>query len=123
VLAWDAASQRILLQGGYDDVQGLTLGDTWAWDGAQWRQLSPTSAPAAGSGMAAACDPVRQRVVWFGGVETWEWDGATWLLRRPVSAPSFRVYPSLAWDPASARVLLFGGQHGGLFSETWLFLP
>jgi hypothetical protein len=72
----------VLLGGGKDEF----LGDMWAWDGAAWRQLAGSDAPAR-SGLSAAYDPARDRLVAFGGVErpggtavsdTWEWDGQAW---------------------------------------------
>jgi hypothetical protein len=76
-------TQEVLLSGG---GEAEFLGDLWSWDGTSWRRLSEGGAPAR-SGAGAAYDPVRDRLVVFGGVErpggtaisdTWEWDGQTW---------------------------------------------
>jgi hypothetical protein len=57
--------------------------ETWQWRTATWQRVEsmPTSRRAA----RAAYDPVRRRVVFFGGDDaggmlgdTWEWDGQRW---------------------------------------------
>jgi len=82
-MVFDPASEIVLLFGGGD---GIFLGDMWSWDGAKWSQIVESGTPAR-SGFGGAYDPVRNRLVVFGGVEkpggtaitdTWEWDGQTW---------------------------------------------
>ncbi len=81
----------LVLFGGADALDGGTLGDTWIWDGAQWRQ-SLASGPPPRSGAAMA--PYGSTALLFGGVapvgdgdeqsaaaflgDTWSWDGASW---------------------------------------------
>jgi hypothetical protein len=76
-------NNNVLLFGGGD---GAFLSDLWSWDGAQWTHTLESGVPAR-SGLAAAYDPERDRMVAFGGVDkpggraitdTWEWDGETW---------------------------------------------
>ncbi|HEX5840778.1 MAG TPA: hypothetical protein VFY26_23270 [Anaerolineales bacterium] len=76
-------TKEVLLSGG---GEAEFLGDLWAWNGTSWRRLLESGAPTR-SGLSAAYDPVRDRLVAFGGVErpggtavsdTWEWDGQTW---------------------------------------------
>jgi hypothetical protein len=82
-------------------------------------------------------DPVRQRIVMFGGQsdtligapnrdDTWEWDGNDWTERFPASRPSPRQYHDMVFDAARQRVVLFGGRESYLpdtFSdETWEYL-
>ena len=62
--------------------------EVWLWRGKEWRaaESMPTTRRAA----RAAYDPVRRRVVFFGGDDaggmlgdTWEWDGQRWLQVDP----------------------------------------
>ena len=78
---------------------------------------------------AMATDPVRQRVVLFGGIglnqlsrfdDTWEWDGRRWHRIWPPVAPPGRSGHAMAWDPVRRQVLLFGGRTiKRQFGDTW----
>ena len=129
VMAYDAARDRIVLFGGqnWPNVRQTFLNDTWEWDGTVWTQrLSPGSIPPERSHAALAYDPLRQRIVLFGGGnsrelhgDTWEWDGTRWLLSAN-AGPAARATHGLAFDPVSRRVLLFGGYgNSGSFVGTW----
>ena len=58
-------------------------GDTWEWDGTEWKRVDTEQAPSGRSRVAMAYDPNRQAVVLFGGRlpdgqpagDTWQWDG------------------------------------------------
>ncbi|MBL8934516.1 MAG: hypothetical protein JNM69_08175 [Archangium sp.] len=72
-----------------------------------------------------AWDPVRQRVVLFGGSgqagvlgDTWEWDGTTWTQRTPITSPPARRAHAMAWDEGRQRVIIFGGYPNSL-ADTW----
>jgi hypothetical protein len=67
--------------------------------------------------LAVASDPVRRRLVLFGGgfgpeYGTWEFDGAAWSPRFPAAAPPDRWWHGMVWDAARQRVVLFGGTGG-----------
>jgi hypothetical protein len=72
---------HIILFGGQDTSY---LGDTWAWDGTNWTQLQPATAPSA-RGYASA-GALLGTMVLFAGMagggstfdDTWVWNGATW---------------------------------------------
>jgi hypothetical protein len=73
-----------------------------------------------------AYDPVRQRVVMFGGGlqstfldETWEWDGNDWTRRTPTASPSPRRLHSMVYDTDRQRIVLFGGQDGAFLGDQW----
>ncbi|MFQ5507494.1 MAG: kelch repeat-containing protein, partial [Planctomycetota bacterium] len=78
---------------------------------AAWRALPELNER---TGHAMAYDPIRKRVVLFGGFfgpltpvkvagrvyfdDTWEWDGKTWQPRRPLHSPSPRNGHGMAYD-------------------------
>jgi hypothetical protein len=115
-MAWDG--QQIVLFGGMETMQGsqTPVNDTWVLVGAQWVKQVVEVAPPARLDTAMAHDPLRGRLVLFGGTpgggqlaDTWEWDGTGWTQRFPVHAPSPRFFPAMAFDAVHGRVLLFGG--------------
>lgn len=68
-MAFDAASHQFILFGGLG-AGGQALGDTWAWNGASWVQLTPTGAqPPARLDGALAADAAGHLVL-FGGTAT-----------------------------------------------------
>jgi hypothetical protein len=133
-MAWDPVRERVLVFGGQTTKAsgGAVLhADTWEWDGEQWHELQPAHRPPARWGTAIATDPVRKRVVLFGGFvtqgifggvsdETWEWDGSDWIQQTPAAAPAARGGAAMAWCANSARIVLYGGgDSGGVAGDTW----
>ena len=76
-----------------------------------WTQMQDIG-PSGRAGSAMAFDPLRKKIVLFGGTSpdggTWEWDGQYWTQVSDMG-PSFRREHAMAWDNASSRVILFGG--------------
>lgn len=117
-MAYDPVRDRLVLFGGYTvgpDGRSRRFGDTWEWDGRDWREITRDGPPGR-SGSAMVFDPVRRRALLFGGStgtatdEAWEWDGSQWtLLTR---APGRRFNPSMSYDVTKSRVLVFGGWNG-----------
>ncbi len=111
-MTWDGARQRVVLFGGKVDGTSSPLADTWEWDGTTWTQRMPVTSPPARVGASMTFDPVRQRVVLFGGSpggrtwfsDTWEWNGSDWAQQAP--APSVRFEGSLAFDLSRSRTVL-----------------
>ncbi|HLQ38766.1 MAG TPA: kelch repeat-containing protein [Planctomycetota bacterium] len=133
-LAFDAARARTVLFGGLDFQSGnqVVFGDTWEYDGTIWTMVATATSPAARSSHALACDPLRGRLVLFGGADingqmfadTWEYDGTDWQQLVTVIAPSPRLLTVLAFDLARGSMVLFGGAivHGAL-DDTHELLP
>jgi len=127
-IAYDEFRRRVVLFGGRVGEFNLpqeTLGDTWEWDGVAWTQLSP-SAPCARNSAAMCYDPLRRRMVLFGGAnatapfltDTWELAGSVWT-RRSNFGPLGRTGAAAAFDSISGEVILFGGSTGGLTNDIW----
>ena len=101
----------VLLFGGQDLLS--TLGDTWRFDGVAWTDVTPANSPGGRVRPGMAFDPVRQRVVLYGGQapwqqaaldDTWEWNGSTWSQVAPGV-----LYPMFSWSPLP---LVFDGSRG-----------
>ena len=114
-LAYDAATQQLVLFGGYG-TNGTTLGDTWTWDGTTWTQANPATSPSARDGASEAYDSGKSDLVLFGGQDashtdvndTWTWDGTTWTQANPATSPPARSSAALA-ENGNGQVVLFGG--------------
>ncbi len=93
LLAFDGASQRLVLRGGRLSGAGSMrlLTDTWEWDGRTWAFRDSLSAGVRLHGNMAF-DSASARVIMFGGVSTDRrelrsdgraWDGSSWRLLLP----------------------------------------
>jgi hypothetical protein len=104
------------------------LGDTWTWNGVQWKNVATTGASAR-SGHAMA--RLGSRAILFGGTssvfgvpaltfdDTWEWNPATntWS-QVATTGPAARYGHAMA--ALGNKVVLFGGHAGDtIFSDTW----
>ena len=62
---------------------------TWVLSEGDWRELSPADSPSERASPAMGYDPLRKRMVLYGGFasrstdldDTWEWDGQNWSCR------------------------------------------
>lgn len=109
-LAYDVARDRIVTAGG--DNTGL---GTWEWDGTAWANRAETEAPSWRVDHELIYDPVRQRVVMYGGVDNqsmndaWEWDGTAWTRLQLAVEGLPREAPSFWYDSRARRAIAFGG--------------
>ena len=124
---YDAARSRMVLFGGsdtgnYNDVWALLLVGT-----PHWLQLTPTGTPpSARSGHTAIYDPIRDRMIVFGGPDNALWslslagDGAWTQLSPTGTPPAIRTYTSAIYDPVGDRMILFGGGAGATYrNDVW----
>src|ERR1041385_1980516 len=102
-MAHDSGRGRTVLFGG-GDANGLRLGDTWEFDGQDWRPVATTLSPTARTGHALTYDRARGRIVLFGGQtsggplsDTWEFDGTAWISPVISRAPPQRARHALAF--------------------------
>lgn len=128
----DFVRDRIVLFGGRGGT-GFNppyLNQTWEFDGTTWAQIATANAPSARQWFGMAFDPVRGKVVLYGGQatslpgdsdETWEYDGVDWSLRSPTVRPGPLQNAAMCFHRALNKVVLFSGidvQVGGT-SLTW----
>lgn len=86
------------------------------WDGVHWHAANATG-PSARDGHAMAFDPLRARLVLFGGRnaagtavlgDLWEFDGTNWL-QRVATGPQARYLHAMAWDAGRSRIVIAAG--------------
>jgi cysteine-rich repeat protein len=117
---YDAARQRIIVQGGI----GAATIFTYEWTGTNWQFVS-SNTPSAVDG-AFAYNPARGSSLYFGGTlnnadidETWEWNGGFWNQLLPPVAPTGREASAIAYDALHGEIVMFGGVPTN--DETWAF--
>lgn len=130
--AYDATRDRMLLFGGKDAYQFFN--DVWQLDLAgepTWSPLATTGDPPSRRECRAVYDPVRDRLILFGGFsypyhldETWELTLSgmpTWHQLSPTGPlPPARRGQTMIYDPAADDVLVFGGYDDNtFFNDVW----
>jgi len=82
-IAYDANPGEIVLFGGYSNVGGEALNDTWTWNGTTWSQLQTSFTPKGRYGSAMYYDPYFDGLVLFGGYFTGgPYTNQAWFLVR-----------------------------------------
>jgi hypothetical protein len=123
VMVNDSARGRVVLFGG-SAAGGVTLGDTWEWNGSSWTKKivsGPSGRALASMTFSDACG----KVTLFGGSggqylgDTWQWDGAIWT-QVATGGPAPRNGSSMAYDSLNQKIVVFGGGNlGSVSDETW----
>jgi cysteine-rich repeat protein len=117
-MAYDTAHDQLVMFGGFDATNNVTLSDTWLWSGNSWTRAAPHTVPPARQGHAMVYDAARHVMVMFGGnngsalhtfSDTWEWDGHDWHVSVTTVVPQRRDGMTMVYDGKRQRVLLFGG--------------
>lgn len=113
-LAYDAARDRTVMYGGYDDNGRDIYADTWEWDGETWHRFDEPG-PGPRSSYSLVYDPIRRHVLLFGGLaldgpknDTWTWNGEAWS-KVADTGPSPRGEAGIVFDPIGQRIMLSGG--------------
>lgn len=125
---YDTRRKRIILYGGIGiKPREDRKGDTWEWDGKNWRQMTDTSVGTRDH-HAMAYDEARGKTVMFGGsksgeslaTDTWEWDGERWT-QVATQGPGGRAHFAMVYDSTRKKVILFGGirEDGKKYNDTW----
>jgi hypothetical protein len=133
-VVYDRARERVLLFGGSSLTGGgVTLDDTWVWDGTAWTELQPTTVPSGRAEASLAWEPSRARLVLAAGVsidgnytfaDAYEWDGTDWI--KTVGGYPARRGAAATSAPDGAGILIFGGDAVSTptvphvrFADTW----
>ncbi len=134
-MVWAPAWQGVVLFGGNKTLLvSLSFDDTWLYKDGSWEKLLPQDKPPSRQGHAAFFDPLRQRLVIFGGAprmqgeplpDLWEFDGQQWT--APTSVGTLPPRSSAAvYLPEQSQALMFGGQtadaSGPGLDDTWWLL-
>jgi hypothetical protein len=133
-LAFEPESGLFVLHRGVPDQSAFTVYDeTWAFDGCEWTQLSPSGNPGPRHNTYLAQSPNRGRLVVFGGGiavfvvddSTWDSDApsSTWIDATPLGdSPSARQLANTVYNSWRERTVLFGGTNGfgsAFHGDTW----
>ena len=128
-VVFDSDRGKAILFGG-ETATGVQLNDVWEFDFSTrtWVDITPPIGavrPRPRSRFGMAYDPLRHRVIVYGGTlgvagdvsngETWEFDpvGRQWTLINAPGIEEFqgRIAVELAFDPNRGQVILFGGMN------------
>jgi hypothetical protein len=137
-MVYDSGNQRMVVFGGYD-LNFNRTNDVWEYSVVgstrTWTNVS-TTGPIARQGAAMAYDPLRDRILMFGGSDdagtvlgdTWEWNtvAKTWSQLSLSPSPPPRVGSRMVYDVANDRIVLQGGWNSTTsvtFSDTWEWDP
>lgn len=140
MIAYDASQGQVVMWGVGD---GTLL---WVWhygpieNGSPtgyWVAETPVTSPPARLHGAMIYDPIRQKIVLFGGRstdgfdlnDTWEWDGSVrnWSHIATATSPDARSFHSMGYLMIEGRVVLFGGEQNHptdglvLYGDTWFY--
>jgi hypothetical protein len=64
-MAFDSATDELVLFGGFDG--SVNLNDTWTWDGSNWTEQASVTSPPVRSLAQMAYDPANEAIVLFSG--------------------------------------------------------
>jgi hypothetical protein len=134
-MVYDAGNRRMVMFGGYD-LDFNRTNDVWEYDGLTraWANVTAPG-PSARQGAAMAYDPLRDRILLFGGKDdagtvlgdTWQWNtvAKTWTQLTLSPSPPARVGSRMVYDVANDRFVLQGGLSSisVLLSDTWRWDP
>ncbi len=106
--AYDSIRDRVVLFG-YTTVAGNREAKTFEFDGTQWIDRNPLTAPGSDqhvtSSQTLAFDPTRGVTVMVFEDETWEWDGIDWTQKLPTSQPLHYYGQRLVYHGGRGTVL------------------
>lgn len=129
--AYDPARDRMIVFGG---AASTVLQDVWSLQmlGLVWSKVVPTGTPPpARGGHLMIHDPVRDRMLVFGGIQddngllndVWALNlaGPSWSKINPQGGqdPPAREWTAGVYDPVGDRIVLFGGLGAGPLGDVW----
>ncbi len=133
-LVYDSARNVSVLFGGLATSISIPPpnSDTWEWNGTTWTSITTVGNPGPRYQYGASFDPIRSRVVLFGGStsqllippsnQTWEYQGTTWTLVPTLGTPGPRNRPAMCFHNGLGKTVLFGGSTGSALTDTtWTY--
>lgn len=89
---------------------------TWRWNGTDWTQLFPASAPSPRMNHAMCYWPQQNKTILYGGInnvtnyyDTWSFDGTDWTQLSAGPGPAFdNPRTQMTVDPLTGKVILYG---------------
>ncbi len=128
-MIYDIVQKSVVIFGGSttDKQYGAGTGETWCWDGVEWKKF--VASQPRGIFNAAASIDEEYNFIRFGGWdgsnrtdETWKLMNGQWQLVPLTSSPSPRNHSGMAFESHKKRIVLFGGHNGThVFGDTWVF--
>ena len=123
-MTFDSERGRTILFGGEGSTLGGVFHDSWEWDGAMWRDATPSGIkPPARRFHSLAYDPDRRRTVLFSGNDVGGdiyWDDTWELEARPGNRPAVQFDASMSRTgiaPGKVTGMLVRAYAGGTFSR------
>jgi hypothetical protein len=127
-MAFDPNRNEVVLFGGRQYFNN-GVSETYAWNGNNWTNISPSMSPSGRAYHMMATDTARSKIVLFGGWQgnllndTWEWNGSTWSQITTTVKPLERHLSGFSYDSERGVMVLFGGWNGYapqyLWNDTW----
>jgi hypothetical protein len=123
-MAYDSLRGRVVMFGGRQLLgtaggEIKVFGDMWVYGDNDWTEIHPPALPPARHLAAMTYDPIRDRIILYGGVsvgadgvtagalyDTWEFDGTTW---RQINNDQIKTSRgSMVYDKARNQVVMLG---------------
>ncbi|HMS16825.1 MAG TPA: hypothetical protein PKA37_08280 [Planctomycetota bacterium] len=127
-MVYDKGRGVSVLFGGWNGSTATMYGDTWEWDGVDWRAVTTANAPAPRYRASMEYDTLRNRVVLYGGfgssvfTDTWEYDGNDWTLIAANPANASSTEAIVGFHEAFGTMVTLGGSGpGGTNNQTWTY--
>jgi hypothetical protein len=131
--SWSAELARLLLFSGRGVAGSQTRDphypDSWAWDGADWTELTSPSSPVQRELVSGVTDTSTGLMLVFGGTytseldDTWAWQDNAWTRVEGAPVPQARYGFGLAANSSFSGPLLFGGEHNQEYrNDLWTFI-
>jgi cysteine-rich repeat protein len=129
VMAYDADRARVVMFGGLCSSDDACPATTWRWSGTSWTSTTPSTSPPTRWDSGMTYDPVRQRIVMYGGGtgapedslyldDTWEWNGSAWSAVAGAAQPGARAGQGMAHHAGLGQTVLVDGAPE-LAGDTW----
>ncbi|MFI5299206.1 MAG: hypothetical protein ACHREM_14005 [Polyangiales bacterium] len=119
-MGYDPKRKVTVLFGGEESAGAGTISnDTWEWNGATWREVTPTLSPPPLAGAMMTWDAALERLVMVGGntAQTFVYDGTTWTSLTS-SGMSRRTQSGFAYDVQHKTMNVFGGNSNATLSSS-----